>query len=204
MGYIEEIFERIEVTGLTTKSEIQDWLSGQGTKHQKKRSGYSNFAAQLQEPFAIREDLERTEDFDALRTLRNQARTVEVPSARVQLVKDIEAKMSVVSKELVRITEERVEKRLEEKRLERTKAKLEKQLNKIRSNIPSATLGEIIKIEDRLEDIEEVGIDTSVSRELINDRVMEIEEEKELRITQQIESRERKINLREQGIEPNF
>ena len=205
MGYLESIFERIETEiSSPTASSIQDWLSGQGTKHQKKRSGYRNISIQLSEPFAIREELQTTDDFDALRTLRNQARTISVSTARRDLVNDIESKMSTVAKELVKISEERVEIRLEEEQLIRTKLKLEKQLDKIVENVPDSTLGEINRIEGRLNQIEEAGIDTSTARGLISERISEIEEEKELMITQQITARERKISLREQGFEPDF
>jgi len=204
VGYKEEIFSRLEMTGFTTKSEVQDWLSGQGTAHQKKRSGYSNFASELQEPFAIREELERIDDFDELRTLRNQAQTIGMSNARDTLVKDIEAKMSRVSNELAKITEERVKKRLEKERIEKTKIKLGKELDKIIDNIPDSTLGEIGRMEGKLNQIEEVEVDTSIARGLISERINEIEEEKELRISQQQEAREKKEALREQGIEPEF
>ena len=202
IGYLESIFERIETEiSSPTASNIQDWLSGQGTKHQKKRSGYRNISIQLAEPFAIREELETTDDFDALRTLRNQARAIPVSNARRDLVSDIEAKMEVVAKELARITEERVEIRLEEKQLERTRIRLEKQLDKIEDNISSSTLGELNRIESKLSDIEDFEIETSTARGLIGDRISEIEEEKALRVVQQIAAKERKIALREQGFE---
>ena len=204
MGYKEEIFSRLELTNFKTRSEVQDWLSGQGTAHEKKRSGYRNAAVQFQEPFTIREELEKTDDFDALRTLRNQAQTVEISNARRDLVSDIESKMEVVAKELAKISEERAEVRIEEVQLGKTKLKLERQLDKITSNIPDSTLGEIIKIEGKLDTIEELEIDTSTARGLISERIAEIEEEKELRATQQEEARLEKARLRSLGIEPEF
>ena len=211
MGYLESIFERLETEVVSpTTSSIQDWLSGQGTAHQKKRSGYRNVAVQLQEPFAIREELERTDDFDALRTLRNQAQTVQVSTARRDLVSDIESKMSTVAQELAKISEERAEIRLEEEQLERTKLKLERRLDKITDNIPDSTLGELSKIEGRLNQMEEVEIDTSTARGLIGERISEIEEEKELRITQQEEARKERENKLEEiektggGEHPDF
>ncbi len=200
MGSLEDLFEREEV-GFHSYNDIVDYLSDKG---KRKRSSYRNTAIILAEPLAIREELERTDDFDALRTLRNQAQTVDISSAKKDLVSDIESKMSTIAKELAKISEERAEIRLEEEQLERTKLKLEKQLDKITDNIPDSTLGELGKMEGRLNQIEELEIDTSTARGLISERATEIEEEKELRITQQEEARAEKARLRSLGIEPEF
>jgi len=83
MGYLESIFERIETeVSNPTVSNIQDWLSGQGTAHQKKRSGYRNVSIQLAEPFNIREELEPIEgtfeDAPRLRALKRDVGAMEI------------------------------------------------------------------------------------------------------------------------------
>ncbi len=199
-GSLEELFEREEI-GFHSYDDIVDYLSGDG---KRKKSSYKNAAIILSEPLGIREELEKTDDFDALRVLKNQAQTVEMPNARNTLVKDIQAKMNIVSEELAKISEERAEVRLEAEQLERTRLRLEKQLDKIGDNIPGSTLGELNRIERKLSDIEEFEIDTSAARGLIGDRISEIEEEKALRVAQQIAAKELKIALREQGFEPDI
>ena len=63
MGYLEAIFERLETEyNNPTKSEIQDWLAGVGTKYEKKRDSFSNFAIILQEPFALRQQVEKIDE----------------------------------------------------------------------------------------------------------------------------------------------
>ncbi len=200
MGSLEDLFEREEI-GFHSYNDIVDYLSGDG---RRKRSSYRNAAIILSEPLGIREELGTTDDFDALRSLRNQAQTIPMSNARRDLVADIESKMSTVAKELTKISEERAEIRLEEKQLERTKLRLEKQLDTITDNVSDSTLGELSRMEGKLNQMEELDIDTSTARGLISERISEIEEEKELRITQQITARERKISLREQGFEPDF
>lgn len=146
-------------------------MSGKGTKHQKQRSGYSNFATQLQEPFAIREELERTEDFDELRELRNQAQTIKISNARNKLVKDIESKMSVVAKELAEISEERREKRIETERLEK---ELEREMKKIDSSVSTITLD---RIERRLGALEDRGANIDEALSLLEGKRISIEEQ---------------------------
>ena len=72
-GYKEEIFSRIELSGFKSKSEIQSWLAGPN----KNPSSYSNFAVQLQEPFAISEQAKTSKNLRELSILEQEANTLE-------------------------------------------------------------------------------------------------------------------------------
>ena len=69
MGYKEEIFDRLEQTGISTIGEIKGWLAGP----KKNPESYQNFAVQLQEPFAIREQAEKTKNIKKLESLKNDS-----------------------------------------------------------------------------------------------------------------------------------
>jgi len=133
-SYLESIFERLETLYVNpTKSQIMDFVSGKGTKHQKRRSGYANFATQLREPFTIRQNFEDTEDFDELRNLRKEAERLDSELGRSELIRDIDTKMKVVAEEIKEITREREIERLgeekaEAKEIERQEKELAKQI----------------------------------------------------------------------------
>ena len=111
---MEEIFSRIEVEVVNpTVSNIQDWLSGQGTAHQKKRSGYYNASVQFREPFGLRDAIETTEEPDELRALRSDIGRMEVRDQttitifeeKLRTVEEEERK-EVARQELLRVEEE--------------------------------------------------------------------------------------------------
>lgn len=93
MGYKEEIFQRLEMTGLRDKKEIADWLAGP----KRSASSYSNFAIQLQEPFAIREEIEKSKDFRELARLKNDAIGTEINETVT--IKMIDERIKVVRRE---------------------------------------------------------------------------------------------------------
>lgn len=102
MSYKEELFSRVELAGLSTKNEIRDWLAGD-----RKKSSYENIATQLQEPFALREEAEREDDYDKLRELKKQAQKMEVKDDKT--IKLIDERMGVILKELEEIQKQREE-----------------------------------------------------------------------------------------------
>jgi len=206
-GYKEEIFERLELTNFTSKSEIQDWLSGKGTKHEKKRSGYSNFATQLQEPFAIRDAVEITDDFDELKKLKKEAQSMAIIDNKTENI--IQDKMDLISKELTKITEERKEERLAKEAEERDIIKQQKALDRTTDKIEKAnTLGELSNLEGKLENYDKV--DTSGASALINEQIAFVETQKELRLIEAEKAREIKEEMRRriketgEGTSPDF
>jgi hypothetical protein len=74
MGYKEEIFSRLEREGFESIDEISEWLAGP----KKDPASYRNFAAQLQEPFAIRDAVRTEDDIFELEDLEEEARTLEI------------------------------------------------------------------------------------------------------------------------------
>lgn len=116
MGYAEEHFSRLEKLGLTTNTEIAAWLAGPN----RKASSYSNYAVQLQEPFAIREEIQRTDDYEELKRLKGESENTLVVDSRT--VDMANTKMQKVSKELAKITEKRRQERLKQEKAEREKA----------------------------------------------------------------------------------
>jgi len=98
MGYKEEIFERVEIEGLTTISEIKSWLAGP----KRKPSSYHNFAVQLQEPFAIREEAESIDETDPsnaprLRELMEDTRTMSIDDAITRKI--VKTKLTIAERE---------------------------------------------------------------------------------------------------------
>lgn len=119
MGYKEEIFKRLEKKGYTNVSQIKRWLAGKDTPGYTRirpESSFSNFAAQLAEPFGLREEIEKTDDFEELKRLEQEAENIPIYDSKT--VEMARKKKEAISKELVKLTEERKEKRLgEEKKL---------------------------------------------------------------------------------------
>ena len=79
MSYLESLFTRIEIEIVSpTKSDIQKWLAGP----KRKPSSYSNVATILQEPFALRDEIESIpgtfEDAPELRALRSDVDSMEI------------------------------------------------------------------------------------------------------------------------------
>jgi len=165
------------------------------------QSLFRGLAETLSEGRGIVEKLQEVTEFDELRELKKQARGLDIHSKEV--TKRVDAKIKIFSKELSRLSEERIKKRLEEEKLEKLKEKQEKKLNVIEEKISSSkTLGDINKLDNQLNKLEE--IDVSEVEGLLNERLKEIEEEKERKTElirqQQQASRERKLELEEEGI----
>lgn len=206
---IERSFEIADITPDTIESWLIQGKEGGKIKYGFDKSGkqrYSTskgissagrtnirtFAEKIGLSGEIYEQIDIEQDYDKLRSLRNQAKDLDIYSKEV--VTKAETKMKIVSEELIEITKER---RIERIRIE----KQEKQLDKIESKIPTASIGELSRLETSLDKLE---IDTSEERGLINERLIEIEEEKEENIRRQEEAREEKEALRREGIEPAF
>ena len=212
MRTTDKFFELIEATftvdTITPEKIMDEFYSGSFTKvkagkdragkqrygkSKATRTGQSIFlglADRLAEGREIYEQIDIEKDYDKLRELRNQAKGLDIYSKEV--VNKAESKMKEISEEIEEISEER---RIERIRTE----KQEKRLSDIESQIPTASTGELGRLENRLDKLE---IDTSEARGLINERLAEIEEEKEANIKRQEEAREEKEALRREGIEP--
>lgn len=108
MGYLESIFERVETQVKNpTKDNIQDWLSGKGTTHEKRREGYSDFAGELRKPFDIREAAREEADLEKLRELQKEARRLRFEDTETEEVVKTSIDTAVeVEKEEDRITKE--------------------------------------------------------------------------------------------------
>jgi len=102
MSYLESIFQRLEQEFVSpSKQQIQDWLAGVGTKHEKKRSSFSNFATILQEPFAVREQVDSVDETDwttadDLRDLKIDAQSLDTELGRVDTINEIQRKLNTV------------------------------------------------------------------------------------------------------------
>jgi hypothetical protein len=186
LSYKEELFQRIEVRGLTTKNEIRDWLAGN-----RKKSSYENIAIQLQEPFAIRELAAKEDDYEKLRDLRKQSTQMEVKDKTTTTL--IDKKMKDIAKELKRLSAEREAQRLEQEKIEREAqrevTKNRKKLNELERKIDVnkiLSVNEISKLSSSLEDIEESGVDVSEVRGLLNEKIAEAEESRERSIRGQL------------------
>lgn len=202
-GSLEDLFEREEIK-FHSSDDILNYLSDNGKRD---KNSYRSTAAILGEPLAIRQDIEKAKDFDELRNLKKDAQRLDAGLGRDTLVEDVEIKMKEISEELIAISEERKEERLEEERIEKIRVKAEKKLEKI--DISGAeTLGEINKLENRLDKLEDEGADIEDTMALLGERLRELEEEKEEKTRiiqeQQEEAKLKKEKLRESGIEPSF
>lgn len=105
---MEEIFQRVETQVKDpTKSNIQDWLSGKGTKWEKPRTGYSSFAGDLREAFNIREEAEKEANLDDLRKLERRAERLRFEDKTTEgIVKEAIDTAEEVQREETRIEKE--------------------------------------------------------------------------------------------------
>jgi hypothetical protein len=127
MGYKEELFSRIELAGLTTKSEIQSWLAGPN----RNLNSYRNIAVQLQEPIAIRLATERSNDLNEVERLYQDSLSMEVEDRKT-----------------VNITKNKFEK-LQREEVERQEQEL------VREIAEREALKERIKEAEKVEDIKQ-------------------------------------------------
>jgi len=78
---LEDIFHRIEKSLVSpTKLEIQNWLAGP----KRSASSYKNIAVILQEPFAIRNAVVRTNNLDEAEDLYNQSTITEIFDSKTE------------------------------------------------------------------------------------------------------------------------
>ncbi len=163
------------------------------------KSKFRNLAEILAEGREVVQDLQTTTDFDDLRVLRRRANELLIHSK--EATKRVQTKMDVISKELVGISQERKERRLAEEAQQKQIIREEKSLDTIISRIPNSNLGGLSLFEDKLDNLQ---VDTFEARGLINERIIEIEEEKIFTQQRQEQVRLEKEALREQGVEPDF
>jgi hypothetical protein len=198
MGSLEDLFIRVEQSRNTTYQSILNWLSDNGKKN---KDSFRNVATQLQEPFAIKTELDKTTDYDKLRTLKKQANNLDIAKAKNELVKEIDTKMEFVSKDLSTLMKQRAIEAEKEKRQAREKAKLERELERVTSSISSAkSVSDTFRIENNLRKLEREDINTESARTQLNDKLEEIETEKERQLYLQREARLERESNRERGI----
>jgi len=73
LGYLEELFNRVESSGFTSASEIKDWLAGNRNK-----SSYTNISNILSEPFGIRELIGKATTYDEIKEIQNNLGSMQV------------------------------------------------------------------------------------------------------------------------------
>ena len=182
--------------------ESQATLSGQSVMR--------GLAERMAEGRNIIIDLEKTNDYDELRSLRRAAQGLDIHSKEV--TERVETKMKIVSKELAEVSEQRkkerlieIEKEKQEKVLEQRKVSIEedfddiedlRDLDNVKSRVKKLSQKtDVSELDSRLEEIR-------ISLEL--QREAEKEERTRIIREQQEESRLEKEKLRSEGIEPNF
>ena len=190
MGSLEDLFEREEIM-FNSYNNILNYLSNDGKRN---KLSYKNVAVQLAEPTTIKNNLEEADSVDKLKQLRKDIMAISISNAKIELEEIFDVKMQELKlAEKISIKEEQ--------KLNKNIAKL----NNLEVKIELATsLGEINSLNSKINELEEEEINVDRARGLINDRIFEIEEQKEITKQRQIESRQRKEELRSELIEPDF
>lgn len=153
------------------------------------RTNIRSFAEKVGVAGEIYEQIDKETEYSELAKLRNEAKDLDIYSKEV--VDKAEVKMEIISKEMEEVSEERKIERI-------ITAKQMKKLKSIEAKISSANaINTLYRLEGKLDDLE---IDTTEARGLINERLAELEEEKEANIRRQEEAQERKAELRARGI----
>jgi CRISPR/Cas system-associated protein Cas10 (large subunit of type III CRISPR-Cas system) len=80
-SYKEEIFQRMEILGITTQKDITSWLSNDG-----KRGGlvYQDLASEIAEPFELAEQASEINTVVELEQLENTGNSLEFGSEKVK------------------------------------------------------------------------------------------------------------------------
>lgn len=155
-GYKEEIFSRLEISGFENVSDISKWLAGP----KRKASSYRNFAVEMQEVFAIRQQVESATEFEELTELKKDANRIDSSFGRYRtdLIKEIDTRQKTLGEELARISEERREQRLSEEKAQRD---LDRIISRIENARDETTL-------DRLDrQLANLDVDTSEAESLL-------------------------------------
>lgn len=116
MGYKEEIFERLELSGFRDVSQILDYLAGDKqtvfgkdvkVKYQKPRSreSYIRFARELAEPFEIEDRIDSLSSLDDMREVEEIRKSIR--GIKVDVSDKLERKLDKRLSEVISKTVER-------------------------------------------------------------------------------------------------